>query len=273
MKFRFFCFAVAAVSALALSSAALASPINIGPPVGAILDLNGQALPGGGNGTTLTGYAAFFTATASTTTITLAFRDDGAFIDLYDAVVAQCADVACTSAGSNLLLNSQFDPTTVHSQNGNSAVPADWNYDNIYGASFGGQDTVCDIPGTSTLIGDCWHDGATQAYDAISQDIATVSGDTYVLELFLAEDDNTILAFNGAGFGYTNFSALSTNDDNTADGGHDGNAIDALAYALPGDNDLPVLTPEPAPWLLLATGLLGLGAFWRRRQTAENLSR
>ncbi|MGH9482265.1 MAG: PEP-CTERM sorting domain-containing protein [Terriglobales bacterium] len=263
MRIPTLCLAFTAAFAVAASVPAFASPINIGPPVGAILDLNGLPIPGAGNGMTTAAYAQLFTATDAATTLTLAFRDDGAFVDLYTVVLRQCLNVACSSSGVNLLLNPSFN-TTVYTQNGNSAVPTDWSYDNIYGASFGGQDSMC-------TLGDCWHDGATQAYDAISQSVATTAGDEYVLGLLLAEDNNTTLAFNGSGFGYTNFSQLSTNGDNTADGGHDGNAIDVLAYALPGENEIPSPVPEPAAWLLLATGLLGLGVFWRQFQTQRGL--
>lgn len=235
---------------------ARANPINIGPPAGAILDLNGQSIPGGGDGTTTASFGALYTATSTATTITLAFRDDGAFIDLYTVVLEQCLNSGCTLAGANLLQNPSFN-TTVHTQNGNSAVPTDWNYDNIYGASFGGQDSVCGL-------GDCWHDGATQAYDAISQAVSTTSGDEYVLGVLLAEDNNTNLAFNGSGFGYTTFARLSTNGNDTADGGHLGNAVDLLGYALPGQDNIPAPVPEPAPWALLVTGLIGLGLLKRK---------
>ncbi|MGH9520249.1 MAG: PEP-CTERM sorting domain-containing protein, partial [Terriglobales bacterium] len=110
------------------------------------------------------------------------------------------------------------------------------------------------------IIGACWHDGAVQAYDAISQSDSTTIGDQYTLYLLLAEDDNTNFAHNGTGNGFTDFSRVSTNGQP----GQGGNGIDVLAYALPGQDNIPSPVPEPASWVLVGGGLLLFGLAGRR---------
>lgn len=262
MNARCLTLALAATVTLFATASLEASPINFAPPGGAFLDLNGLALPNGGNGMPGGGpgpsgsYTASFIATAATTTLTLAFRDDGAFIDLYDVVL-----VDNNFPSTNIINNPQFNES-VYTQNGNSAVPIGWNYDNIYGAAFGGTDVTggCSATNGGTTIGPCWHDGAVQAYDAISQSNLTTIGDQYTLYLLLAEDNNTNFAHNGTGNGFTDFSSVSTNGQP----GPGGNGIDVLAYALPGENNIPSPVPEPATWALLGGGLAILGLFGRR---------
>lgn len=225
--------------ALAFTLSAAASPTNEPPPLGAILDLNGTPIPGGGNNT-LQSYSVDFTAALANTDITFAFREDPAFISFESASV-----VDLTNPSGNLLTNGDFSGG-VYLNNGNANTPNGWEYANVFGASFGGYITTgCPTGGTTY----CWFDGAVQAYDAIDQTIATNIGDVYRISFNLADDN---------GF-YTTFSRVSTNGNVTGTGG---NGIDATVYALAG---LPQRVPEPASLVMMGVGLLGLGGIVRRR--------
>ena len=220
-------FLVACTVLLAGSMVGLADE---GPPVGSILDLNGQPIPSSAQQ-----YTVDFTANLSSTAITFAFRDDPAFLFFSDASV-----VDLTNPGGNVLLNGDFSSGTF-----DSSDVADWTYANIYGATFGGElEQGCGFDGSN-----CWDDGAVGAYDAISQTIATNSGDQYQISFYLSEDsgDSTFMR-----------------TDPTENSG-----IDVLAYAqggLPSAPNSPV--PEPGTWSLMGTGLLGLALFAGRRKLA-----
>ncbi len=205
------------------------------PPLGAILDLNGQPIPN--NAPQL--YTVDFTAAVANTAITFAFRDDPALILFSDASV-----INLTAGGGNLLANGNFSGGT-YTDNGNRLTPVGWTYANIYGAIDGGVV----FAGCGVGVGYCWDDGAVQAYDAISQTIATTIGDTYQISFDVQETS-----------GQATFSSLSTNGV----GGTGGNGIDVLAYAQQG---LPAAdVPEPASLSLLAAG--AIGAFLARRRRA-----
>ncbi|HWY60953.1 MAG TPA: PEPxxWA-CTERM sorting domain-containing protein [Rhizomicrobium sp.] len=213
------------------------------PPAGAILDLNGTPIT---NVQQL--YTVNFAAALSNTAITFAFRQDPSFSSFSGASV-----VDLTTSSGNLLINGDFSGGT-YTNNGNASTPNGWTYANIYGAIDGGEiDSGCGVSGSH-----CWYDGAVQAYDAISQSIATTIGDTYRI------------SFNFSGGGCDDaaclYSDLSTNGDTTDTGG---NGIDMLVYAQAG---LPAAggVPEPATWAMF---LLGFGAIgWtlrsRRNQSA-----
>ncbi len=222
-------------AALLLMAGAAHAQNNEPPPSGAILDLNGQAVPHSAPQS----YTVDFSAAVANTAITFAFREDPAYISFSDASV-----INLTTSSGNLLTNGDFSGGT-YTDNGNTATPVGWTYANIYGASHGGVvSSGCGAGG-----GNCWFDGAVQAYDAISQTIATPIGDTYQIS-FDVQDNSSLV----------DFSRLSTNGGT----GTGGNGIDVLAYAQQGLP--PADVPEPASISLLAAG--AIGAYFARRRRA-----
>ena len=205
------------------------------PPAGAILDLSGTPIPGGGNGTTYQQYTVNFTASIANTAITFAFRDDPAFISFANASVVDLTAESTT----NLLANADFSGGC-YLDNGNSSTPNGWTYANVYGAFAGGIVQ----PGCSGESSYYWYDGAVQAYDAISQTITTIVGHNYQISFFVAE--NSSCSTDGGGTS-CNFSDLSTNGDTTDTGG---NGINVTVYAQAG-------LPPPGDTLTLTE--LGLG--------------
>jgi hypothetical protein len=197
------------------------------PPSGAILDLNGTPIPGGGN-STYQMYTVNFTASLASTAITFAFRDDPAFISFSNPSVTDL-----TVPGSNLLTNSTFSGAT------GTSTPVGWTYANTYGATYGGVVTAsCGVGG-----GNCWYDGAVQAYDAISQTITTTPEHLYQISFWVAENSG---CSTDTEYGLPcNFSDLSTNGDTTDTGG---NGIDVTVYAqagLPPAASTGPWTPNP----------------------------
>jgi hypothetical protein len=206
------------------------------PPSGAILDLAGQPV---NHGPAIT-ESVNFTAAFANTDITFAFREDPAFISFGDVSLTNTT----TGSTTNLILNGDFS-------SGSGSAATDWNYANVYGVVAGGtvQTGYCG-GGFAT----CWYDGAIQGYDAIDQYVATIIGDNY--QLSYAYSDNGEL---------TTMSHLSTNGNVFGIGG---NGIDILDYEEAG---LPPAggtstTPEPSSLVLLATGALVLGGFFRKKR-------
>jgi hypothetical protein len=88
----------------------------------------------------------------------------------------------------------------------------------------------------------CWFDGSVQAYDELSQTIATNIGDTYEVSFFNQDDGDL-----------TTYSRLSTDGDDTDTGG---NGADILVYAKA--TAPPLNSPEPSTWAMMM--LLSSGA-------------
>lgn len=222
----------ALAAAVLLAGQALAAPSNEAPPAGPVLlDLNGTAIPH-----VYTLYTASFIASGATTDLSFAFREDPAFLFLDDISLT-------TGGGPNLVVNGGFESGPVGSN-----TPTGWTYLNIFGAAAAG---VVDNNGPHSGSNN-YFDGAVQAYDAITQSISTVAGQSYDLNFWLRDNSNA-----------TTFSALSTNGNVTGTGG---NGINLVVYAGQG-TPTPGGIPEPATWGLMLIGFGGLGAVLRRQRT------
>ena len=102
------------------------------------------------------------------TDITFAFREDPAFISFSDVSLTN----ETTGSTTNLISNGDF-------ASGSGSAATDWDYANVYGATFGGVVST----GCGGGLATCWYDGAVQAYDAIDQYVALIVGDEYLLSL------------------------------------------------------------------------------------------
>ncbi len=154
------------------------------PPAGAILDLSGGPIPGGGNGT-YQEYHVDFTAAIANTAITFAFREDPAYISFANASVADTL-----TPNVNLLQNGDFSGA-VYTNNGNALTPVSWTFTNQYGAAASGvRETGTGFCHTQFFY--CWYDGAVQAYDAISQTIPTTVGHVYHISFWVADNSGCV---------------------------------------------------------------------------------
>jgi hypothetical protein len=218
--------AVAASATFGWVNLAAAAGNNNPPPAGAILDLDGLAIPHDSPVT----YTVDFTASLTDTSISLAFREDPAFFAVTDVTVTDI-----THPSGNLLVNGDFSL----GPNG-SESPLGWIFQNTFGATFAGEVQIpCSFGGASS----CWFDGSVQAYDTLSQTISTAVGDVY--EVSFSNIDNGSLS---------TYSAVSTNGNTTGTGG---NGADILVYAQAAPP--PLNTPEPSTWAMMVLGFAGMG--------------
>jgi hypothetical protein len=190
--------------------------------------LNGTVIPH-----VYTQYTTNFVATDATTNVSFAFREDPSFLFLDDVDVHDT-----TVVGPNLLLNPGFELGPVGAN-----APTNWTYLNTFGASFAGVVQA----GSGRGGGNSYFDGAVQAYDGITQGIATTVGHTYSISFWLND--------NGP---FNTYSRLSTNGDVSGTGG---NGVDLLVYA----GAIPTITTVPEPATLTLVGI-GLAAAYRRRR-------
>ena len=227
---------------LSLVTIQLASPANLGPPPGPILNLAGQPLP-----TSFTNYSVTFIAALANTDLLFALRDDPGFLALDDISM-----VDNTTPSGNLVVNGGFetldasnDPTgwTLH-PNGVNNPPDFLNLNAGSVTSYGGCAVI------TARTGNVWCDGSVEGYDAIDQNIATTIGDSYTVSFGLI----SVLAPPAD----TLFQALSINGL----AGQNGNGIDVAVYA---QSQLPSGVPEPVSMLLFGSGLAGIGLLGRRR--------
>jgi hypothetical protein len=222
--------AIAAATLGALGNPASAAS-NDPPPAGNVIyELTGQAITN-----VFQTAAVNFTAAANSTNLSFAFREDPAFL-LLDNV--SLVDV--TTGSGNLLTNGDFELGPVGAN-----APFGWTYLNTFGASFAGVVAAgCGPDGSN-----CYDDGAVQAYDAITQNVLTNTGDLYLLTFDYADTSPGGV-----------YQPLSTNGDVTDTGG---NGRDLFVYA----GAIPVRAPEPASLTLLGGALVGLGLFRRRKRS------
>jgi hypothetical protein len=215
-----------------LAGQATAQPFNQPPPAGpVILDLAGTPVPH-----SYQSYTTTFTAASSSEFLSFSFREDPAFLLLANVSVT-------TGGGPNLLTNGDFSLGPV-----GASAPTGWTYLNTFGATFGGVvDAGCGPTG-----GNCYFDGAVQAYDAITQLLSLTTGSMYTVSFQLSDNGDL-----------TTFQHLSTNGDISDTGG---NGIDLLVYAgaqptaaVPGP-----IAGAGLPGLIAAAS--GLMVWWRRRR-------
>ena len=127
------------------------------------------------------------------TVITFAFRDDPAQISFTNASVT---DVTIpTTPSPNLLTNGSFGTGDL----------TGWTYVDSFGVSGAGLvgysgEYIDNCPSFNGVVSYCWIDGAVQAYDALSQTIATTGGHTYQISFDVAENSGLIASAGAGGY-------------------------------------------------------------------------
>lgn len=235
-------------AAAMLAGPACATPVNYPPyygeppPPNWILNLDGQ--PNLGVNGQYVQYTAIFFAGQTTTHITIGLTDSMQDLFFLDNVVV----ASLTNPGVNLVRNGGFEDGTAPS-GGNPNAPVDWRYWNPYEVSY--QSSLwCDHVGQGGS--NCaWAPGFDQAYDFISQPIATVVGDWYQVSFWAQGPEE------GNHWQGVNQSCCFPR--------FEGDSFNIVVYA----GRLPTgAAPEPSVSGMFGLGLLLIGGFFvlRRRE-------
>jgi hypothetical protein len=241
---------------------------NCAPPTGAVIDLSGQPLPV--NDPTSYSFAINEADIPSgDAPLTFFFRDDYAYINLYDVALY---DTSSATPTVNLLANGDFSGGVTSGAD----IPKSWTYVDPSSESglflAGSYDKLC------VRNVQCWSDGTAQGYDGLSQSVNWKSGGHYTIS-FLATVNGvappvtpSLPASNA-----TPWVRTSTNNGT----GFAGNAVDLLAYIgtvqqfteapPPAPPPPPPLedAPEPSTWIMMLLGFGGLGFLGYRRAKAK----
>ncbi len=144
---------------------------NCAPPPGAVIDLSGEPLPV--NDPTSYSFAINEAYIPSgDAPLTFFFRDDYAYIDIYDVALY---DTSSATPTVNLLANGDFSGGVTSGTD----IPKGWTYVDPSSESglflAGSYDKLC--------VGNvqCWSDGTAQGYDGLSQSVNWKSGDQYTI--------------------------------------------------------------------------------------------
>ena len=173
--------------------------LNLGPPPGAILDLDGSEIP-----IVYRNYSISFTGSAASTNIGFAFRDDPGVLEFDDVSVT-------TGGGSNLLSNPGFEDGVV-----GDLAPVNWTFTDFGGGTL--SQVAAFPPPFGAHSGDNFYKALGKGgYIGISQDIATSPGSLYQLSFWLLEDPSV-----------RTFRRLSSTEDGT-------DGADLLVYAGPNE--------------------------------------
>ncbi len=241
---------------------------NCAPPPGAVIDLSGEPLPV--NDPTSYSFAINEAYIPSgDAPLTFFFRDDYAYIDIYDVTLY---DTSSATPTVNLLANGDFSGGVTSGTD----IPKGWTYVDPSSESglflAGSYDKLC--------VGNvqCWSDGTAQGYDGLSQSVNWKSGDQYTISFVatvngVAPPVTPSLPASNA----TTWVRTSTNNGT----GFAGNAVDLLAYigtvqqfteaAPPPPPPPPPMeeAPEPSTWAMMLLGFAGLGFLGYRRARAK----